>query len=131
MTATRKTASLRIKELRQALLSIEKGRAKSGVTKLSIASVAREAGVTPALIHNHYPTIAEEIRSRVEASTQKSHEAKRSDLGAERMKNKILRKQIEELERRIKSLASINEMLLMENQVRQLASGGSRVSRLP
>lgn len=33
-----------------------------GNAKISIASVARAAGVTPSLIHNTYPAVAERIR---------------------------------------------------------------------
>ena len=35
----------------------------AGNEKLSIASVARAAGVTPGLIHNTYPAVAEKIRT--------------------------------------------------------------------
>lgn len=52
---TRKNAEAREKDLRLAMHRIERGRARTGESKLSIAAVAREAGVTTALIHNPLP----------------------------------------------------------------------------
>lgn len=54
MVEIRKNAEAREKEFRLAIYRIQKGRAHSKETQLSIASVAREAGVSPALIHNHF-----------------------------------------------------------------------------
>ncbi|MCF3159777.1 TetR family transcriptional regulator, partial [Pseudomonas juntendi] len=42
----------------------------AGDEKLSITSVARAAGVTPGLIHNTYPSIAERIRNIVGKSVR-------------------------------------------------------------
>ncbi|MGV8744039.1 TetR family transcriptional regulator, partial [Pseudomonas aeruginosa] len=52
----------REKDLKLALYRIQKGRAHTGETKVTIAAVAREAKVSTALIHNYYPGIAESIR---------------------------------------------------------------------
>lgn len=49
-----KPAEDREKDLRLALYRIQKGRTHSGETKITIAAVAREAGVSTALIHNYY-----------------------------------------------------------------------------
>ncbi|MCW5185274.1 hypothetical protein [Burkholderia cenocepacia] len=49
MAETRKSGEAREKELRLAIHRIQRGRAHTKVTKLSIAAVAREAGVSPAL----------------------------------------------------------------------------------
>jgi len=62
MSEHRKTAQAREKDLRMAMFRIERGRAHTKSAKMSIASVAREAGVSAALIHNHYPGIADAIR---------------------------------------------------------------------
>ncbi|WP_218827933.1 MULTISPECIES: hypothetical protein [unclassified Burkholderia] len=63
MAETRKSGEAREKELRLAIHRIQRGRAHTKATTLNIATVAREAGVSPALIHNHYPGIAEIIRN--------------------------------------------------------------------
>jgi len=57
----RKTAEVRERELRLALSRIQRGRSRTKAKRLSIAAVACEAGVTAALIHNHYPDVAEAI----------------------------------------------------------------------
>lgn len=62
MSKQRKPADKREKDLRLAMFRIQRGRAHTDVEKLSISSVAREAGVSASLIHNHYPDIAEAIR---------------------------------------------------------------------
>ncbi len=62
MTIKRKPADTREKELLLAIHRIEHGRAKTDEKKVTIAAVAREAGISAALIHNHYPNVAEAIR---------------------------------------------------------------------
>ena len=47
--------------------AIEQLQASQG--KLSISAVAKMAGVTPALIHNTYPDLAEKIRGLVGKAT--------------------------------------------------------------
>ncbi|WP_454912895.1 hypothetical protein [Variovorax gossypii] len=90
----RKPADIREKELRLAIYRIQRGRAHSKATELSISSVAREAGVSPALVHNHYPQIAELIRIKQGAATADRLEAKASELKAEREKNAELRREV-------------------------------------
>ncbi len=68
MTSQRQSASNRTKQLRLAIFRIERGRTKTGARKLSIAAAAREMGVTPALIRNQYPEVAETIRTKLGAS---------------------------------------------------------------
>lgn len=55
---------LTAKAIRQAILRIEQGRPKvvKPGRKLSIKSVAEEAGVSRATIHNNHPGLAERIR---------------------------------------------------------------------
>jgi AcrR family transcriptional regulator len=102
-------------DLRLALYRIQKGRALSGETKVTIAAVAREAKVSTALIHNHYPNIAEAIRDAQGRSSRAIRDLKHQDLIEERRKNAAYRQEIEELRTKIASLASINEVLLDEN----------------
>lgn len=115
-TANYKPAVDREKDLKLAIYRIENGRAHTKATKLTIAAVAREAGVSTALIHNHYPTIAETIREKQGRSSRAMRDVKHQDLIAERQKSAGYRQEIEELKAKLASIASINEVLLDENQ---------------
>lgn len=115
MTQQRKTASARESDLRLAMYRIERGRARTKATQISIASVAREAGVSPALIHNHYPAIAEAIRQVQGRSSRQQRDAKQEELKAERDKIRELRQDMARLRADVDRLASINEVLHAEN----------------
>ncbi|MNC29422.1 hypothetical protein D3C75_776680 [compost metagenome] len=106
----------REKDLRLAIYRIEGGRAHTKETKLTIAAVARETGVSTALIHNHYPTIAETIRQKQGRSSRAMRDVKHQDLIVERLKSADYRQEIEALRAKLASIASINEVLLDENQ---------------
>ncbi|WP_394304547.1 TetR family transcriptional regulator [Pseudomonas danubii] len=112
-----KPAEDRDKDLRLALYRIQKGRAHTGETKVTIAAVAREAGVSTALIHNHYPGVAEAIRETQGRSSRAMRDVKHQGLIAERKKSEAYRQVIEELRAKVANLASINEVLLNENGV--------------
>lgn len=111
-----KPAVDRAKDLKLAIYAIQKGRGRTCETKVTIAAVAREAGVSTALIHNHYPAIAEEIRQIQGRSSRAMRDVKHQDLIAERQKSKGYRHEIEELQAKLARLASINEVLLYENE---------------
>lgn len=117
MSADRKSAAAREKDLRLAMFRIQRGRARTKATKLSIASVASEAGVSPALIHNHYPIIADEIRTAQGRSNRVQRDAKQLELKAERDKVRTLREEMASLKADRDKLASINEVLMAENAV--------------
>lgn len=104
----------RDKQLRLAISRIQRGRARQKDAKLTIASVAREAGVSTALIHNHHPQIAELVRDAQGRSSRAQRDAKHSELKDEREKNKLLRDERDALLRRVAMLASINEVLTIE-----------------
>ncbi|THF32276.1 TetR family transcriptional regulator [Pseudomonas atacamensis] len=112
-----KPAEDRAKDLKLALYRIQKGRARTGETKVSIAAVAREAGISTALIHNHYPDVAETIREAQGRSSRAMRDVKHQDLVTERKKSAAYRQEIEELRAKIARLASFNELLLDENRV--------------
>lgn len=116
MTSVRKNADIREKEIRLAIFRIERGRSHTDATKLTISAVAREAGVSSSLLHNHYAAIAEEIRTKQGASSRQKLDAKQDDLSIERGKTKALRGELEELRMQVAKLASINEMLEIENR---------------
>lgn len=127
MTTKRKPSDARERDLQLALARIQRGRAHTGETKVTIAAVAREAGVSTALIHNHYPIIAEAIRDAQGRSSRTQRDVKHQDLRAEREKNRALRQEIEELRAKVASLASINEVLIAENRVLKAKQSDSKV----
>ena len=114
--ANYKPAEDREKDLKLAIYRLQKGRAHTKETKVTIAAVAREAGVSTALIHNHYPAIAEAIREIQGRSSRAVRDVKHHDLVAERQKSAGYRQDIEELRAKLASIASINEVLLEVNQ---------------
>ncbi|WP_227106818.1 TetR/AcrR family transcriptional regulator [Chromobacterium rhizoryzae] len=117
MTTNRKPSDVRERDLQLALTRIQHGRAHTGETKVSIAAVAREAGVSTALIHNHYPNIAEKIREAQGRSSRIQRNVKYQELRTECEKNRNLREEIKELRAKVASLASINEVLISENRI--------------
>jgi AcrR family transcriptional regulator len=107
----------REKDLRLAMLRIERGRAHTRGAKMSIASVAREAGVSAALIHNHYPGIAAAIRQAQGRDNRAQRHAKHQELKGQCDKARELREEIAGLRADVDRLASIDEVLLAENAV--------------
>lgn len=128
MKSGRQNADTREKQLRLAIYRIEKGRAKTGETKLSVSAVAREVDVTPALIHNHYPKIAEEIRVKVGASSRAQRDAKHEELKKIKDVNKQLKNEIVTMKLEVSRIASINETLLLENYALRAVANGGNVS---
>lgn len=124
MNKKRIPSDIRRKELQLALHRIVLGRANSKI--ISIAAVAREAGVSAALIHNHYPDIAESIRNAQGRSSRTQRDVKQKDLLAEKEKARKLRKEIFELQAKVANLASINEVLL--NEISNLKSKQNSVN---
>lgn len=131
MTTKRKPSDVRERDLQLALARIQRGRAHTGESKVTIASVAREAGVSTALIHNHYPIIAEAIRDAQGRSSRAQRDVKHQDLRTEREKNRALRQEIEGLRAKVASLASINEVLIAENRLLKAKQSDSKVIDLP
>lgn len=114
MSQNRKTAEMREKDLRLAMSRIGRGRARTGASRITVTSVAREAGVSAALIHNHYPSIAERIRQEQGRGSRAQRDAKHQELKVEREKARELRREIECLRTDVRRLSSINEVLLAE-----------------
>jgi AcrR family transcriptional regulator len=125
-----KPAEHRERDLKLALLRIQKGRAHTGVTKVTISAVAREAGVSTALIHNYYPRVAEAIREAQGRSSRAMRDVKQQDLIVERKKSAAYRQEIEELQTKLASLASINEVLIYENRLLKAKMSDSKVVEL-
>lgn len=95
--------------------------------KITIVAVAKEAGVSPALIHNKYPGFAEEIRKVMGKATRAQRDEKHDLLMAEREKNRALRAEIERLTRELRHLASENETLRREMAVQLAIASGNVV----
>lgn len=98
------------KRLRLALLRVANGRPIriDGNRKLSIKAVAEEAGVSAALIHNRYPSVAAEIRKRVASKRTKAAACEIPDIDQRgRVGNASLR-------RDISRLASVNATLQLQ-----------------
>ncbi|POF90023.1 TetR family transcriptional regulator [Pseudomonas putida] len=131
MTIKRKPSDARERDLQLALARIQRGRAHSGESKVTIAAVAREAGVSTALIHNHYPQVAEAIREVQGRSSRAQRDVKHQDLLAEREKNRMLRQEMEALRSQVAKLASINEVLSAENRVLKAKQNELKVRDLP
>jgi AcrR family transcriptional regulator len=130
MKTTRKTSDSRERDLRLALARIQRGRVHTGESKVTIAAVAREAGVSTALIHNHYPNVAEAVREAQGRSSRAQRDVKHQDLIAEREKNKLLRQELEELRLKTADLASINEVLMAELRALKARSGDLKIVAL-
>ena len=108
--------------------AIEQLQASQG--KLSISAVAKMAGVTPALIHNTYPDLAEKIRGLVGKATRTQRDAKHSALVRERKINLTLRQELVETRATIAKLASVNQTLLNEMAVLKGIATGKVVAIL-
>jgi len=96
--------------------------------KVSISAVAKAAGVTPALIHNTYPDIAERIRGVIGKATRSQRDEKQEALVKERERNRELRAEVERLRNEAAKLASINLTLMSKLAVFDEISKGNVVS---
>jgi hypothetical protein len=115
------------KVIKEALLRLKFGRPKvvDKKRKLSILSLAEEAGVADSTIHNRYPEIATEVRELLDQEHKTQRDQKNELLKSEKAKNRELRKDNEELALENRKLVSINAKLEDENiQLKaELASG--------
>ncbi len=92
--------------------------------KLTIASVARAANVTPGLIHNTYPAVAERIRTLMGKSVRAQRDSKHQALMNEKEKNRALRAENDQLLAELAELASVNQRLIFEvAELKALSSG--------
>lgn len=131
MSAQRKPADARRKDLELAISRIARGRAHTKATTVNISTVACEAGVTPALIHNHYPDVAEKIREAQARSSRVQRDAKHGELRAARERNRSLREEIYTLRAQVAKLVSLNEVLVIENRILKAKQGDPKVANLP
>lgn len=91
---------------------------------------ARAAGVTPGLIHNTYPGVAERIRNLIGKSVRAQRDSKHLALMSEKEKNRALRAENDQLLAEVARLASVNQQLIFEMiQLKGVAKG--KVTGLP
>lgn len=132
MSSERRSGTDRLKQLLLAIRTIELGRSKqAGPQKLSIAAVAREANVSPALIHNSYPTIAVLIREKQGVSGRSRTSAQLDELKLCKARTRELREEIRDMRKKISQIASINEVLIVENARLRAQVNNSNVVVLP
>ncbi len=80
--------------------------------------------VTPGLIHNTYPAVAERIRSIMGKSVRAQRDSKHQALMKEKELNKALRAENSQLLEEIARLASVNQRLVLElAQLKGVAQG--------
>ena len=110
-----------VDEIQQAIAQVQAGQGK-----VSISAVAKLAGITPALIHNTYPDLAEKIRGLVGKATRTQRDA----LVREREINRALRQELAESRADLAKLASVNQVLLNEVALLKGMATGKVVSIL-
>ena len=97
---------------------------------VTISAVAKVARITPALIHNTYPDLAEQIREIGGKTTRAQRDAKHADLVKERETNHTLRAENAILKEDVAKLASVNQTLLAEIAVLKGMASGKVVTPL-
>jgi len=126
-----RSAEVTRRSLEMALYRLRNGRGKvvkGG--KLTIAAVAKEAGVSTATIHNRHPEIAEQVRAVQGKESRMQRDEKHQQLQRVREANRELRAENAELKVDLEKLASINETLALENRVLRAERDGENVMTL-
>lgn len=129
-TTSQRPIRCRSRERTKAELQLAILRVKNKNIKMSIAAVAAEAGVSPSLVHNTYPDIAEEIRAQVGRSVRQQRDEKATELTNARATLRALREELRAARRDIAKLASVNETLNDEVAVLRAEVDG-KVRTLP
>lgn len=117
-TDTPSRGELTAKAIRQAILRIEKGRPRvvAPGRKLSIKSVAEEAGVSRATVHNNHPGLAERIREAGNKAARAQRDEKNAALKDLRAKYTALRQEHIRSRELNQDMASEMATLEAENQ---------------
>lgn len=105
------------KKINEALKRIRLGRPRvvEKSRKLSIASVAEEAGVSRATIHNRYPEVIDQISMYLDRKEANGRGHEKAVLEKDlREKNLLLKEEIKLLKKDKIMLASVNETLELE-----------------
>lgn len=121
------------KAIRQAIVRIEKGRPKvvKPGRKLSIQSVAEEAGVSRATIHNNYPGLAERIREAGNKAVRAQRDEKNTEIKELRSKYAALRQEHMHTRELNQDMASEMASLVAENQRLRAIAENEKVVGFP
>ena len=119
--------------IRQAIVRIEKGRPKfvARGRKLSISSVAEEAGVSRATIHNNHPALAERIREAGNKAVRAQTAEKNTALKKLRAKYKSLRDELIYARELNQKMASEMASLVAENLRLRAIAENNKVVAMP
>jgi AcrR family transcriptional regulator len=101
-----------------------------GQQKVSISAVARKAGVTPALIHNTYPDVAQQIRAATGRDAIAVRGQKDQELQALQASNKRLHQENTQLTADVARLASIVQTLTDEVARLRAVSAGKVIDAI-
>jgi hypothetical protein len=104
-------------EIRRAIQRIEHRRPKriaSERCRMNISTVAREAGISAASIHNTYPDIAEAIRAKTGNSDRSALEAERLERKRLAELLRLVRERLKAAEKDVVRIASENGRLVTE-----------------
>lgn len=106
------------KKVRLAIVAIEKGKPKDPKNKkLTMSSVAREAGVSRNLIQRDMPDLYQRVMGKSGSEQAKDRiETLREKLKAEENKRKEREEEIAELKEMLANNASVNATLIRENK---------------
>lgn len=124
---------LTAKAIRQAIVRIEQGRPKvvQPGRKLSIQSVAEEAGVSRATIHNNHPGLADQIRESANKAVRGQRDQKNAELKELRAKYTALRQELSRCRELNQDMASELATLTVENEHLRAIAGSSKVAVFP
>lgn len=88
---------------------------------MTISSVAREAGISNASIHNRYPELAERIRElsgrEIQLDANVQLDKRRGRIKEEKTKQVALREDLERLKGLLRKTNSVNAALQLENEL--------------
>ena len=121
------------KSIRQAIIRIKKGRPKvvQPGRKLSIQSVAEEAGVSRATIHNNHPGLADQIRESANKAVRGQRDQKNAELKELRAKYTALRQELSRCRELNQDMASELATLTVENEHLRAIAGSAKVAVFP
>jgi hypothetical protein len=122
------------RELHKAILRIAHGRPRriaKDRCRLNISMVAREAGLTPACIHNNYPDVAELIRQKSGRHPRSARDLQRGEIKRLAENIRVLRQRLRAAERDVTRIASENARLVSENALLKAQLYARNVVSLP
>jgi AcrR family transcriptional regulator len=99
--------------------------------RISITAVAKDAGVTPALIHNRYPEFAAKIHAYLGRGRGKKSAERTRNIDSVAVEACDLRRRIAALESDLARLASINAALRIDNVELRAILNSKNVSAIP